>query len=564
MLETIYSEEEQLFFTDRDHVLALLDLSRSLLQQGIRKHLALTGFRRVGKSLALKEFLRRSRQSKDSTVQVAYIDLPRLAFTPVTFATQFLGYLLYWLTGSGKQRPEAYFSTVTQLSIIGQMGNPDLIDFFTTFHHELEKEKPDQHLLVEMAFNVSEIYATATGHKVMLLLDEFPEILALNNYPQIRDSLGLFRAVLQTQSNVCYVVAGSMISLMERIFLQSESPLFVHFQMETVNPFGRADSDALVQKRLEMLANPVPGEVLAAIYQVARGHPFYTYALCMRMIESVSLLQKPFNAETVREGFTLETLTTTGRIYSLCRYVLEQSLKDVRGETMPQAILQTIAKESAGLNLSEIASRLKRPTGAIHQVMNWLQEVDLLEQRDDKTYVFRDPVLQIWEAYYYSGVELTGLPSQKVLSNLVAELMEKYERAANELGLAKESQVRELLQQFAGQEVEGMFLGSNGAFRLPTFDRVSPYLSPDGQVEVDALAEGEGLRWVVEIKWRNKQTGLKEMQKLLQKAQVLDGQPWYISQAGFTNEAIDFAQKNQIFYSSRLQIEALSKAIKSS
>ena len=140
--------------------------------------------------------------------------------------------------------------------------------------------------------------------------------------------------------------------------------------------------------------------------------------------------------------------------------------------------------------------------------------------------------------------------------------MEKYERAANELGLAKESQVRELLQQFAGQEVDGALLGGEGIFRLPPFDRVSPYLSPDGQVEVDALAEGEGFRWVVEIKWRNKQTGLKEMQKLLQKAQTLNGQPWYISQAGFTNEAINFAQKNQILYSGRPQIEALSRSIK--
>lgn len=291
MLETIYPAEEQLFFTNRDHVLALLELSRSLLLQGIRKHLALTGFRRVGKSLALKEFLRRCQQNTDTTVQVAYTDLPRLAFTPEIFATQFLGYLLYWFTGSGKQRPEAYFSPATQLSTVGQIGSPVLIDFFTTFHHELEKAKPDQHLLLEMAFSAPEVYAIATGHKVMLLLDEFPEILGLNNYSQVRDSLGLFRAVLQTQSNVCYVVAGSMISLMESIFLQAESPLFVHFQMETVNPFGRTDSDSLVDRRLGILANPVPGEVLAAVYQIARGHPFYTYALCMRMIESVSLLQ---------------------------------------------------------------------------------------------------------------------------------------------------------------------------------------------------------------------------------------------------------------------------------
>ncbi len=94
ILETIYPEEEQLFFANRNHILALFDLSRSLLQQGVRKHLALTGFRRVGKSLAMKEFLRRSQPIKDAPVQVAYLALPRLAFTPEAFAVQYLGYLL--------------------------------------------------------------------------------------------------------------------------------------------------------------------------------------------------------------------------------------------------------------------------------------------------------------------------------------------------------------------------------------------------------------------------------------------------------------------------------------
>lgn len=96
MFERIYPEEEQRFFTDRKHLLALLSLSRDLLLQGVRKNLALSGFRRVGKTLALKEFLRRCQLDKESSVQVAYIDLPRLSFTPETFAIQFLGYQLYW------------------------------------------------------------------------------------------------------------------------------------------------------------------------------------------------------------------------------------------------------------------------------------------------------------------------------------------------------------------------------------------------------------------------------------------------------------------------------------
>jgi len=562
MFETIYPEEEQRFFTDREHLLSLLSLSRDLLLQGVRKHLALSGFRRVGKTLALKEFLRRSLLRKDSTVQVGYIDLPRLSFTPETFAIQFLGYQLYWFCNpSPSQRPEAFFDPALQLITIGQLGNQELITYFTHFHHELEKEKPDQHLLLEMAFNAPEVYARAMHRKVMLLLDEFPEILSLNNYPQIRDILGLFRSVLQSQSHVVYVVAGSMISLMERIFLQADSPLFVHFQMETVPPFGRADSDTLVQKRLELLSGPVSGEVLATVYQVARGHPFYTYAVCMHVIEAVSLLQKPLNTATVQESFTLETLGTNGRIYNLCRYFLEQSLKGVRGDTMPQAILQVMGKEPGGLALSEISTRLKRPSGPIHQVMNWLQDVDLIEQREDKTYGFRDPVLQIWVAYYYSGIELTGLPSQKVLSNLVAELMERYERTANELGLAKESQVRELLQRFDGQEINGETIGLEGLLRLPTFSQVAPYLSPDGQIEVDALAEGSE-RWVVEIKWRNKRVGVKELQTLAQKAQSLHGRPWLISQGGFTPEAERFARGNHMLFSNRSQIEAIGKAIR--
>jgi hypothetical protein len=38
-------------------------------------------------------------------------------------------------------------------------------------------------------------------------------------------------------------------------------------------------------------------------------------------------------------------------------------------------------------------------------------------------------VLQLWVAYYYAGLELTGMPRQKVLDQLAAELMEKYQWA---------------------------------------------------------------------------------------------------------------------------------------
>jgi predicted AAA+ superfamily ATPase len=59
VLDYIYPEEERRFFTDREYHLELLALCKTLLTQGIRKRLALNGFRRVGKTVILKEFLRR-------------------------------------------------------------------------------------------------------------------------------------------------------------------------------------------------------------------------------------------------------------------------------------------------------------------------------------------------------------------------------------------------------------------------------------------------------------------------------------------------------------------------
>jgi DNA-binding IclR family transcriptional regulator len=562
MLDYIYPEEEQRFFTDREHQLALLALSRDLLAQGTRKHLAFSGFRRVGKTVILKEFLRRHlAEDRAGPTAIAYLDLPRLALTPETFAVQYIGNVLYWLEEREDEKVESYFDPAFQLTIAGRYGNKALSDHLRTFYQELQKEKPNQHLLLELAFNWPEVWARALDRRVMLILDEFPEILALNNYPQIRNVTALFRAVLQTQSRVCYVVAGSMIGLMERIFLTADSPLFAHFQLEMVGPFGREDSHDLAQHRLVTLGLPIPPAVLATIYQVTRGHPFYIYALTMRVLEMVSLLQKPLDPQTVQEAFALETLGTTGRIYNLCRYILEESLQRARGETIPPAVLQVLARETRGLSLTQIARRLKRPNGAIRQVLNWLIEVDLVEQQADKTYIFQDPVLQMWVAYYYAGLELTGMPRQQVLDQLVAELMEKYQRVTSELGLAKESQVRELLQYFAGQEVDGTLFGLSGTMRLPTFRRVSAYRSADGQIEVDALAEN-GERWAVDIKWRGKLSGLKEVEKLAQVARTLSARPWAISRAGFTPDAEAYARREGMMYSSEDEIRALARIVR--
>jgi hypothetical protein len=95
----------------------------------------------------------------------------------------------------------------------------------------------------------------------------------------------------------------------------------------------------------------------------------------------------------------------------------------------------------------------------------------------------------------------------------------------------------------------------------PPFTRIEPYSSPDGQTEIDALAEN-GERWAVEVKWRQKRVGRSELDQLLAAAAGLLARPWCVSQAGFTPEALTCAAEKGILISNTEDLAALTQLVK--
>jgi hypothetical protein len=106
------------------------------------------------------------------------------------------------------------------------------------------------------------------------------------------------------------------------------------------------------------------------------------------------------------------------------------------------------------------------------------------------------------------------------------------------------------MRSFIGQVVEGRWLGSQQFVRLPVFSEVNRYQTEDGQVELDVLSTASsGNGWIVEVKWKNKRAGKKELAKLVEHAQDRKAQCWYISKAGFTSNALSFASEHRIYLS---------------
>lgn len=187
-------------------------------------------------------------------------------------------------------------------------------------------------------------------------------------------------------------------------------------------------------------------------------------------------------------------------------------------------------------------------------------EVDLIVQQG-ALYDFRDPVMKLWAAYYYQGLELPPVPRQQILDQLVAEVSQRYQRISTELGLAQESQVRELMRHFAGQQVEGSLFGLEGALTLPHFASVAPHQTLD--MELDALAENDEW-WAVEIKWRNEPATRKELEAFWHKARTIGGHPlrlWFIARAGFRDSALRFGRERGILLSSQLDLQSLAEQL---
>ena len=550
-----YSPQLHHQFTDRQRELALLTYAVEELRQGRPHHVAFFGLRKIGKTSLLKEFAYRlltEAQPEGETVLPVYVDFEEICSSPESFVLRYIGHVSYWFQAKGQQIARPFLSLNSLL-----LNGPDLMKgSLEALANELARAKPDRGFLLHLAFDFAEELAQKADLRFLVMLDEFQTIHALANFPDAKDIVAVFRAHLERHNFCSYIVAGSAISVMERM-LAHTSPLFAQFERLTLALLDRRDTRELVLKLLPPADIKDVPAVSAEIHRLTGGHPFYIEALCGRLRRWHFM---PLTPAAVKEAFVWEVLSPEGRIYDFCRYIYDVSIQRARGYGALVAILQLLAEEE-GLTIAEVARRQKVTAATARDYLRWLKEVDLIVEQGGGHY-YCDPVLRFWVANITVGVEIAGPPRREVLEEMVRHLDERYQRAATELGVAKESQVRELLHCFAGQEVDGDLLGLPAdKVRLPAFRQVAPYRSDDGQMEVDALAEGEE-RWVVEIKWRGRLAGVKELRKLAEAAGTLAARPWFISQAGFTPEAEEFARREGIMISSQAEIKQLGDVIR--
>ncbi len=556
------------WFTDRRRVLRELQTNLERIRGGFGENLALIGLRRLGKTQTLLRFKRNNPGDF-----IGYLDIEGLAASPEVFALRYVGIILGELARCRELEVKVRYDPIHLMDVASQFA-PAVRETARTLAQELDRARPSAHNLVSLAFGFPEVIAEAEKINPLICLDEFQELLALRTYRDIRNILGIFRAVVQQQKRTRYLLSGSAVRLMETILKDPSLPLFAQFKIIRLEPFSRHDTYELAEKIWQTERRAYSHDVLPTLYILSYGHPFYITTICLAASALARRFGREIEREIVQAAFLHEVLGEDGRINLLCDYIYNTSLSRVQGGNTLRTVMQILAGQE-GLTLTEIGRQMHRPAGQVGGYVKSLLDSDLLIEQG-KRYFFRDPVLRFWLAKTGLGLPVDYSLEWDKIKRLGKEFEERFMKARQDVGAYFEGYVRDICRSFRGQQIKACYFGQQGMIRLPAVKQVTRLKARDeagvvhgfpSQVEADVYLTGEEC-WLGEVKHKGSLVEVEDLALLERKADLFRDnlkaridRLWFISALGFKENAVEYAQKNGILVSTRSDLKALAQQL---
>ena len=365
---------EKELFSGRDVYIEQLVSQTNSLKKSQHKNIAIFGYKGIGKTTLLKEFLR---QSKSKEISQAILNLNNLSLSPESFSVEFIVNVFAQFSERDSLWVSKSLSADGLLEIKKEVSkhSANIIDKII---NELEKIKPNQQLILENAFEFAQALAEENEKKAIICIENFDRILDLSSFEKIQD---VFSAINLSQKDVLYVVTSSATYQFKPILSKQ------NFEFIQLANLSKEETRLLVEKT----AGRVSSEVADKIYSLTLGYPAYVHAIAESYKET----------KDVKRAFILETVFKSGRIYSLSEQIILDSLSRARGKTLLNVILNVLSHHEK-LRLTDIAKKIFRSAPVTKSLLSRLIEVDIIT-KSDNLYSINDPVLRYYISRRNSG-----------------------------------------------------------------------------------------------------------------------------------------------------------------
>lgn len=556
-------------FVNRRVQLALFDETLAALDQGDQRHLALLGLRRIGKTMLLDEV--RVRHPEKC---IPKLPLDVVVSTPEDFALEMMATVLEAAChsrGIKRKVTTQETSIATAAALLGDTVEPSVEEIIDLI------DESSYGRLIPKALLFPWAVSNALDLPMLVILDEFQSLRKLQNFRNTGNLWAAVREALDRRGRVAFAVSGSVVTLMRQMLNEGNDPLFTRFREIELPPFGEPDTQELATGLWERGGMAWTHNAVRRLHTLSRGLPFYAHTLALAAADEARPAASVVGGDHVDTAFQLQMLDPNRTLSIYCQYLYQQAIGEVRGETIPDAILRRLAG-AEGSTRADMARAIRRSEGRaqVNRVIDELIRTDILILRDGRLW-FVDPVLPIWIALERERRDpATVLQNPQARARVINSYQERLQSLQGAMGEMFEKRVHNALRQFRGQAVSGKLFGGAGQQALPAISKVQGVELSDpegefsgsaGSVEIDAIAEGSQT-WAVECKHCAGGVTVASVNRFLRACKFYEENTsrridsrWYVSQTGFRSEAREKCLEEGVYFSTLRDLQQLERAV---
>jgi len=185
------------------------------------------------------------------------------------------------------------------------------------------------------ALDMAEKIAVELGEKFYIVMDEFQDVVKLGT--SYADILEMMRGSMQHHKNVCYVFAGSRMTLMTKIFESKKSPFFNFCRKFKLEAFDNAE---LLPELLQAFKTKgivfESDKMLLELLELLKGHPANTM-LVMQILEGIMEDSeiKLVNTKIINEAYN--------KAYEELQDLIGEYIRDIRSKDHLHDVIYRIA-----------------------------------------------------------------------------------------------------------------------------------------------------------------------------------------------------------------------------
>jgi len=221
--------------------------------------------------------------------------------------------------------------------------------------------------------------AEEEGKRAVLILDEFQQLRT------VKDSIaleGAIRHAVERSKNICYLFSGSTRNLLQKMFDDSERPLYRSCDKLALARISAKDYCYFLMKAAkEQWNKELSEEVIGKILAITRHHPYYTNALCAKLWQ----FNKPPSVERVEQ--------TWAQLVQIEKAWVVQIIMGLSANQ--RVVMVELAKEpSLEPTGKEFLSRARLSSASANQALKSLLDKDLIYINENNKFAVLDPVIE--------------------------------------------------------------------------------------------------------------------------------------------------------------------------